>query len=637
IPNNDFSGGNHLGYINYQKVLEKGIESMIDEYQSASDSLNPAKAESDERQTFYQSAIISLKAAIEFSRGYALKAKTLAEHEPSSERKIELEEIARIATLVPGKPATSFREAIQSFWFIVLALMQLDIPMELPFGRLDQFLYPFFKNDIESRHISYSEAHDLIAELFIKFNRLPHLKESAVTTTHDGGFPRTATLGGINSEGKRADNELSILILNVADRLRLTHPNIAVRLHPESSTAFKETTFRLMTNGSNLLHVFNDQINIKGFTNLGFTLRQARDYIITGCVQPIAADTYGSTCSMYVNGPKILEMVLNGGNPIVSLTGISKQSKNTRFEKFQDLFDAFKETSKIVIQTGIKGLTDVHDIQRHLFPNPILSTMIEGSLESGKDIKTGGAKNNISGISLIGLGTIVDSLVAIKQIVYEEKKHTFQEVLQWLKNGFSGEEKIQHYLQNKTSKYGNDHPETDSIAREIVSFLHDLLQQNKTYRGGSYTLGLHSENLHVLMGQLTAATPDGRSMGDPLSPGCGPSSGMDQNGPTASLNSISKIDYTKVMGGGSANFRFDPKLHSNEDQLNKFGVMVDVFFEQGGPHMQVNAVTTETLKNAQIHPEKHQNLIVRITGYSARFTALASITQNEIIKRSEMR
>ncbi|MGW8321044.1 MAG: pyruvate formate lyase family protein, partial [Thermodesulfobacteriota bacterium] len=534
----------------------------------------------------------------------------------------------------PRERAHTFHEALQSFWFTFLGLMNLDGAQELSLGRLDQILYPYYQRDLDEGRLRRSDALELISEVFIKLNRMPHLKESAVTLSHDGGFPRTVTLGGVDANGHDAVNPLSLLVLEAVDTLRLTHPNVAVRLHPNTAVTFKHRVFQIMTNGSNVLHVFNDDVFIDGFTGMGLPLDAARDYIISGCVQPISSSTYGPTCSAYVNGPKILELFLNQDKPLDDSSGETEDLSTSPFSSFEEFWEAFKEQSRDVLEAVTKGLTVVHETQHRLLPNPILSALTDGPLESGSDVKAGGARYNVTGLSLVGLGTLVDSLAAIRRVVFERGTHSLAEVSKWLKADFHGFEAERRMLL-QTTKYGNDDAQTDSIARELVDWFVEVLGTKQTYKGGSYTLGLHAENLHVLLGQLTGATPDGRRLGDPFSPGCGPTSGMDQGGPTAFLRSMANVDYTKTMGGASVNMRFNPSLLKTPDQVDRFGSLVETFFELGGPHLQINAVDADTLRDAQKSPDEHRNLIVRITGYSAHFTELARETQDEIIQRTE--
>jgi pyruvate formate-lyase/glycerol dehydratase family glycyl radical enzyme len=636
ILNNDFSGANHLGHINYSRVLEQGFQGIVEEARTAQERLPQDDPEMKEKRTFYRSVILAAEAVMGFAERYSERASKLAEQATSEARKQELEEIARITGRVPREPAQTFREAVQSFWFAFLGLMNLDGAQELSLGRLDQILYPYYQRDLDQGRLSNADAQELISELFIKLNRMPHLKESAVTLSHDGGFPRTVTLGGVDTKGRDAVNFMSLIILEAVDTLRLTHPNIAVRLHPNTPETFKKRVFQIMTNGSNVLHVFNDDVIINGLTEMGLPSEAARDYIISGCVQPIASSTYGPTCSAYINGPKILELILNQHKPVEPVSGETDEFSPPQFSSYEEFWEAFKAQSKDILEAVTEGMTAVHEIQHRLLPNPILSALTDGTVKSGRDVKAVGARYNVTGLSLVGLGTLVDSLAATRHVVFESKTHSLAEVTRWLKANFEGYEVHQQMLRRRTTKYGNDHPQTDRIAKEIVEWFVEVLSKKRTYKGGHYTLGLHAENLHVPLGQLTGATPDGRQLGEPFSPGCGPTSGMDQGGPTASLRSLATVDYTKVMGGASVNMRFNPSLLKKAIQVDRFGSMVQAFFQLGGPHLQVNAVDAKTLRDAQESPEEHRNLIVRITGYSAHFIELARETQEEIIQRTQM-
>ena len=636
IPNNDFAGANHLAHINYSKVLDYGVNTILEQAANALENLSKSDRDIQKKQNFYNSVILSLNAVKNFARRYSALANELADKAHSSKLKTDFKKIAYITARVPALTANSFREAVQSFWFIFLALLNLDIPQEIPLGRLDQILYPYYKRDLDKNLINKNEALELISELFIKLNRLPHLKEIYATMTHSGGFPRTITLGGIDKEGHDAVNDLSFLMLDAVDNLRLIHPDIAIRLHPESSELFKKQVFQIIAKGANIFHLFNDEVMINGFIRMGFSIEEARNYIITGCVQPMPDSTYGPSCSNYINGPKILEFFLNNGKPITSITEEDGNLPDIHFDSYDEFWNAFKDQTKSILETVTDGMKVVHEVQDRLLPNPILSAMIDGTIENAKDVKSGGARHNITGIGIIGIGTLVDSLAAIRELVYVKKSHSLSEIITWLKANFKDYEIQRQILINRTPKYGNDIKETDQIASDIVDWIEEIFSKEITYRGGSYTLGLHSETLHVFFGKFTAATPDGRLQGDVFSPGCGPTSGMDQNGPTASLQSMAAIDYARVMGGGSANMRFNPALLQTDMQVEKFKAMVLTFFKLGGPHLAANVVDMETLRDAQKNPEKYQDLIVRVTGYSARFVDLNPDTQEEIIKRTEM-
>ncbi|HEY3364135.1 MAG TPA: pyruvate formate lyase family protein [Symbiobacteriaceae bacterium] len=636
VVNNDFSGSNHLTYLDYGRVLKGGFRAAIRQAEAAMALIAPSESDAAEKQTFYQSVIWSAEAVIAWADRYAQAALALAES-ASTDRGRALREIAAIAAKVPAEPAETFREAVQSFWFTFLALMQTDGAEEIPLGRLDQFLYPYYARDLAAGRLTEPEALELLEELFVKCNQLTYLNEYAAMRVMDGNTQRlTLTVGGMDGAGNDVTNELSLLILEAVDSLRLTRPNVAVRLHPGTGETFRRRALQLMTGGANLIEVFNDPVVIRGFTGQGFPLAAARGYMVTGCVQPIPADTYGPTCSAFLNGPKALELLLNGGAPFLSPSGEEQDRPAPQFDSYEALWAAFKGQLTSTVRSLTEALAVVGDVQRRLLPNPLLSALVDGPLTSGRDVKAGGARSNLTGVDLLGLGTLADSLAAIKEMVFAKGTYPLPQLVEWLKADFEGYEPQRQMLLNRAPKFGNDDRRVDQIAAEVVDWLATVLSEYHTYRGGVFALGLHSETHHVIQGLMVAATPDGRRAQEMLSPGCGPVSGMDRGGPTAALRSLAAVDFAQATGGVSANMRFNPTLLGTPEQVDQFGAMLAAYFALGGQHLQISVVDTATLRAAQRNPEQYQDLIVRVTGYSARFVDLSPGTQEEIIRRSEM-
>lgn len=634
---NNFMGSNHLSYINYKKVLERGFQGIIEDAEAAAGKLSSKDKNTIDKKNFYQAVTLSAQAVIDYASKYSKLAGEMADKVESSERSRELLVIAEVTAQVPSLPASNFREAVQSFWFTVIALMHMDFPTELPYGRLDQILYPYYKHDLEEGLLTEAEALEIIEELFVKVNGLCVLLEYAGTKVYDGNNLRqTVTLGGLNAKGENAVNDLSYLFLDAVDNLKLIYPNVAVRLHPDLPESFWERVVESMTNGSNLIEVFNDEVIIAGFIKHGFPADVSNDYLIGGCVQPIPASTYGPNCSAYINGPKVIEMVLNGGKPFYSMSGDDEDLPTPEFMTYEELWDAFGSKLRDVVKSAVEGMDTVDRIQEDQLPDPILSALIDGTLESGKDAKAGGARYNYTGISFVGIGTVTDSLAAIKDLVFDIKAYSLAEVVEWIKSDFEGYEPQRQMLLNQISKYGNDIQWVDEIAHDVAELFADTLSGYQTYRGGKYGCGLHSENHHIIEGIVVAATPDGRKSGEKFSTGCGPTSGFDQNGPTATFRSITAIDYTRIITGSSTNMRFNPSLLKTSEQVNQFETLLKGYFKLGGQHLQISVVDTETLRDAQKHPEKYQDLIVRVVGYSARFVDLTLPLQEEIIRRTEM-
>lgn len=632
----EFSGTAHQGHLDYQRVVGRGYRAIADDARAALAALDPAAADQATRAAFYRSVVMVAEATIAFANRYADQALALAAT-ATPRRAEELRAIGAIARRVPAEPARTFAEAVQSFWFVFLTLMQSDAGCEIPLGRLDQLLYPYYRNDLAAGRLTRDDALELLEELLLKYNDLAFLNEFIALSVVDGNdFRLTMTIGGVDPSGADATNDVSTLLLTAADTVRLTQPNIAVRLHPGTCPEFRALVNQVMTNGSNIVGVFNDEVTVAGFVGAGIDEKAARDYMVTGCVESIPGGGYGAVCAVQLNGPKVVEMALNGGGAFTVFAGEGVTNPIPRADTYPQLWALVADQLRTNIEVAVGALQVIAEISDRLLPNPVMSILIEGCLEGGVDVKSGGARYNLTGVNLIGLGTVADSLAAIDDVVYTRRSHDLAEVIGWCRDDFEGSEAHRQMLLHRTPKFGNGDPRVDRIAAAVVDQAAAELSRHTPYRGGCYGLGLHSEVHHVVQGAAVAATPDGRRLGQSLSPGAGPTSGAAQQGPTAALRSVAGLDLRKVLAGSSVNLRFNPSLLHTPSQLAAFSAMVDTYFRTGGQHLQVNVVDTATLRDAQSHPERYRDLLVRVTGYSARFVDLAPASQEEIIQRVEM-
>lgn len=632
----EFGGTAHQAGLDFRRVVDRGYRAIIEDARAGMAALDPYDRANADRAAFYRSVSAVAEASIAFAHRYADQALALAVH-ATAERAAELRAIAATARRVPAEPARTFAEAVQSFWFVYLTLMQTDAASEVPLGRLDQLLGPYYDRDLAAGRITPEGAVELLAELLLKCNELAFLVEYAATKIVDGNhFRNTVTIGGTTPDGADATNAVSAALLAAAHAVRLTQPNLAVRLHPGTDPAFRAQVNEAMTSGANLIEVFNDEVIVAGFTAAGIDLAAANDYVITGCVEPLPAGGYGPACAAQVNAPKALEMALNGGTAQLSLDGASTERPVPGAGSYPELWQQVAAQLQTNLEVAVEAVRVAAEIQDRLLPNPALSILIDGCLESAVDVKAGGARYNLTGVNVIGLGTLTDSLAAIEEIVYTRGKHSLAEVVRWCKADFGGYEPQRQMLINHGPKFGNDDPRADMIAAAVVDHAAAVLRRYTPYRGGLHALGLHSEAHHIYQGAGVAATPDGRREGSMLSPGAGPSAGAAQHGPTAVLRSLANLDLRKVTSGSSVNLRFNPALLRTPAERAAFSAMVDAYFRMGGQHLQVNIVDVATLRDAQAHPERHRDLIVRVTGYCARFVELSLATQEEIIQRTEM-
>lgn len=616
---NQFVGGVFLFSPGYQEAVRLGTDAVA----ARAETLGKEAVEGSPEADFYRAVATAQRAVGVLAERYAALAESLAGEAPSAERAAELRLIAATCRNVPRKGARTFREALQSFWFIYLAVLLDDGGMEVPFGRLDQLLWPYYQDDLAAGRIDAAAALEQFECFFVKASELTFVLENGANRVEDGNTGRlTLTLGGVDADGRDATNELSHLLVQTAANARTLQPNVSVRLHPDAPADFIERALAVVVSGSNNLQLFNDTAIVPALVKAGFTKADANHYIVTGCVQPAAADTYGSLCAAHVNGPRVLDLFL------------ARQRREP--ESFAALFESFLAFLSAVLRETVGSLAHADRAHAELLPNPFLSGLMRGALERGRDVKSGGAYNNATGVNLMGLGTLTDSLAAIEDVVFSRKQLTLSELQRHLATDFAGAEVLRTRLARSTPSFGNGDQRADRIAAAIVAAAHAELAQHKTFRGGVHVFALHSEAGHVVMGATVGATPDGRKALAPLSVGAGPAHGRESQGPTAVLSSAARIDWSKVAGGSSLNLRFHPRTFSSRAQTERFRDMVlTYFFDQGGPHLQVNVVSTEELRRAQACPQDYHDLLVRISGYSARFVELSRETQEEIISRVE--
>ncbi|MBI5592035.1 MAG: hypothetical protein HY881_16340 [Deltaproteobacteria bacterium] len=611
-----FVGGMFLFNANLGTVVDQGIDALVGQIRQ-----KMAQTTQSEETEFYQAVIISLTGVIRFAERYAALAERSAATAESIHEQEEMREIARICRKVPGQAAESFREAFQSAWFAYLALIFDDGGMEVPYGRLDQILGKFYETDRRSGFLTEAAVTELVEAFFVKASEIEFLLENGVSRVEDGNSGRmTVTIGGIDDQGSDATNGLSAIFLDVAGRAGTIQPNVAVRIHGDTAPDFLRQAMRVIASGANTIQLFNDAVVIDGFVRMGIPLADARDYIISGCVQPVPRGGYGSVCASHIVLPRTLELFL--------------KENRLDFDSYADFLAAYQNFLSGIV-ADVTGSLRAADQAHLLLPNAFVSALVPGALTMGRDVKSGSGRHNLTGISQTGIGTLVDSLHSIETLVFREQKYGLRQMVAMTSRDFHGYEKERQYILNRVPKFGNDVAEVDVRANMLVHFLNTEIGRYTTFRGGRYVLGLHSEAGHVVFGMLTGATPDGRRQLEALSVGAGVAGGRDRNGYTAFLNSILAIDFDLVAGGSSVNIRVNPRLLENDGLISRFSSLVTSYFKRGGPHLQVNVVSTAVLRAAQARPADYADLIVRISGYSARFVELSRQTQDELISRSE--
>lgn len=616
---------------NYEIIIKRGVRSIIDEAEE-----RMRKTNSKSKKEFYEAVKISGEGLISFAKRYRDEAKRLAKNE-TGRRKKELMEIAEILDKVPEEPASNFKEALQSFWITHIAIFQENYEQAISPGRLDQMLYPFYIKDKEEGRINDEEVKELLGCLWIKSSEIVPLF-SKFFTRFFGGYlvGQGLTVGGLNENGEDATNELSYIFLDVADEVRTRQPNFFVRISSKTKKEFSKRSIEVIKSGGGMPALFNDDIIIPSLINRGVSLKDALNYSIVGCVeQASSGNTFGSTDAALMNLPLCLEMALFEGKTNIHKRRIGVKTKPAnKFSKFDDVISAFKTQVEYVVKNMVEGLAVFENSHTLYHPIPLLSILVEGTLEKGCDVTQGGAKYNFSGVQAVGLADAGDSLIAIKRLVFEDKVIDMDLLLSALRKNFKGYEKLRAEILNKIPKFGNDNDEVDKLTRIAQEIYCDEVEKYKNTRGGKFHPGFYSTTCHQAYGYYTGALPSGRLKREPFANGLSPCDGMDKLGPTATLNSVNKLNFLLISNGCAFNQKFDLNVLKDEKGTELLLALIETFFKKGGMQMQINILDVNELLSAKRNPEKYPNLMVRVAGYSAYFVDLSPEMQDEIIKRT---
>ena len=641
------AGDAHLA-VNYQRILSdglKGYEKRVKELRAALDFTDP---ESIDKNVFYKAVLTVIEAVRDFAQRYSKLAKELADKETDAKRKEELLQMSKICAKVPYEPANSFREAVQSVWFIQLILQIESNGHSLSYGRFDQYMYPYYMKDINEGKITKEDALELLTCLWIKTLTINKVRSQSHTLSSAGSpMYQNVTIGGQTTDKKDAVNELSFVVLQSVAQTRLTQPNLTVRYHANIDKHFFDECIEVMKLGFGMPALNNDEIIIPSFINWGVKEEDAYNYSAIGCVETAVPGKWGYRCTgmSYMNFPRILLMAMNDG---VDMTSGKRFFEGSGYFKDMTSYDELFKA----IEKGMRHLTRMSVIVENAIdlalerdvPDVLCSALTEDCIGRGKTIKEGGAVYDfISGLQ-VGIANMADSLAAIKKLVFEEKKITPEELWNAILDDYTSEEsqRIQEMLVNDAPKYGNDIDEVDQLVVDVYNIYIDEMKKYPNTRygrgpiGGIRYAGTSSISANVGQGYGTMATPDGRKAHTPLAEGCSPAHAMDKKGPTAVFKSVSKLPTHEITGGVLLNQKVTPQLLSKEENKEKIEMLIKTFFNRlKGYHVQYNVVSKETLLDAQAHPEKHKDLIVRVAGYSAFFNVLSKATQDDIIGRTE--
>lgn len=631
---NETGGIGHL-IPDYEMLINTGLEAVIVQ---AKIKMRNLTAE-HEKYHFYQAVQIICAAVIKMAHKYAEEATKLAEAEHDTTRKAELLQIAENLKRVPARGAGNLHEALQSIWMVHTALTLEGLDNGISFGRMDQYLYPFYKRDIETGALTKQRAKELLGCFAIKSAEIIPVFSKSITVSH-GGFlsGQALTIGGKDKNGNDVTNDLSYIFLELMDEVRMRQPNYHARTHAGSPAAYIDKVMQHLAKGVNSPAVYNDEVIIRSLKRCGFSNDDAMEYSTLGCVELCAAGkTFGSTDAALVNVPLCLEMALNRGK-LFGASALSGFPTNApeHFESVADLQQAFKTQLNYQIDRLQKMLAPIEIGNREYHPTPLTSAMTQGCIEKGKDVTAGGAVYNFSGVQGVGITDTGDSLFALNQLVFVHKKYTMAQVIAALKNNFKGEEKMRLEFLN-VAKFGNDNKQADRFSKWVVDSFYDAFEDRYNTRGGRFVASFYSTTTHYSFGLHTGAMANGRLKGAPFTSGIAPTNGADRKGPTALFNSVASIDFERAHNGVNVNAKFDTATLKGEHGKDMLKALLLTYFKKGGMQVQLNVLNTEMLKHAKEHPEEYPWLIVRVSGYSAYFNDLSPAMKDEIIQRSSLR
>lgn len=622
-----------------EKIYKKGFldyKNDIIEARNNLDFLNDKEA--FDKKSQLNAMEICCDAIIILGERYAAYARELAAKETDETRKAELLQIAENCDVVPAHAPKTFWQAIQMYWFVHLGVTTELNPWDAysP-GRFDQHLNPFYIKDTEEGILDDKKALELLECLWVKFNNQPAPPKVGVTLKESGTYTDFANFntGGITPEGENGVNDVSYLILDCMDEMKLLQPSSNVQISKKTPQKFLKRACEISRKGWGQPAFYNTEAIIQELLNAGKTIEDARRGGTSGCVETGAFGNEAYILTGYFNLPKILELTLYNGYDIVSKKQIGLPLGYAKdFKSYEELFDAYKKQIEYLVDIKIEGSNVIEKIYAEYMPAPFLSVITNDCISKGKDYNAGGARYNTNYLQGVGIGTITDSLAAIKYNVFDEKKFTMEELIEAMEHNFEGYDMIANLVRNRTPKYGNDDDYADDIMKDVFNFYQKTVTGRPNMKGGTYRINMLPTTCHVYFGEVMNASPNGRLAQKPVSEGISPEKGADTNGPTAVIKSCSKMDHLRT-GGTLLNQKFTPSVVKGEEGLDNMANLVRSYFNMDGHHIQFNVIDRETLIQAQKHPDEYKDLIVRVAGYSDHFRNLSKALQDEIIDRTE--
>lgn len=604
----------------YQKIINEGFGSVLEE---CNESL---KVHTGEAYQFVKAMKICCEAAITYINRYADMAEELEKTASTEENKMWMHRIAAACRNVATKPASSFYEAVQVFWLTHELLYTETFPASISMGRFDVYMNPYLENDLEKGILKEEEAEEILDALWVKFSQNLHAYQNII-------------VGGYNQDGTYTANKMTYLILQTSYKMRYDQPLLNVRYHPDMPEELWNDCMILIKTGMGMPAFHNDVEIFKCKRNMGLEEEDVYNYGTVGCVEPTASDgkEYAKTECLRINWAKVLEMMLTNGKCFDSDDILAPYYPHDldKIQSFDEFYEWYKKELLKFTDVCMNSITLIDATVPYYYPTPLLSIMMRDCIRNGKDVTGGGAKYNHTGINACGMANAVDSLAAIKDIVFDNKLVTLSELSEILQKNFVGYEALRNYILKKCPKFGNDNNAADDIMADLLKTYHELVDSKTNARGGKWQLGLYSVEDHAKMGLRTGAMANGKLQGEALANALSPVQGADCIGPTAVINSVLKSDLSIACNNMVLDLKFTPSFLEKEKHMQALKLLVDTYFAKGGLEIQFNVIDRATLIDAQLHPEKHEDLVVRVSGFSAYFTTLMKATQDEIIARTE--
>ncbi|MGI6722589.1 MAG: (2S)-3-sulfopropanediol dehydratase [Anaerovoracaceae bacterium] len=630
--------------MDYPKLMRIGFEGFREEVRRARGKLDLEDADFKEKKELYDAMEIELNAATSFIERYADAAGEAAAAEKDEKRKKELQQIEANCRQVASGPAESFWQALQLWYFATnIALIESN-GHSVSYGRMDQWLYPYYEKDLE-KGVSKEFMQELLECTYIQMGNPSKLKDKQTTSVRNGrGWGgESLTIGGVDADGNDATNDLTFMMLEASVHTRMMNPWVCVRVHKDMPYELKVKTIECIRAGYGHPKLYNDGAAIPLMMNKGMSLEEARDYAVVGCVEPdLPGREYGWHDAAYVNVSKILELALNGGRRIEDGAQLGPDNGDlTTFKNMDEVMDSFRKQMDYWGSNIVEQINLIDDIHREMKPLPYASLFVSDCIESGRDVSEGGARYNFSGPQGSGIATCADSLSVISQLVFDEKKFSGQDFLDALKDNWEGHEVLYRLVNSsKMHHYGNDDDYADRYFQEVFDSYCDSIEVRPNRRGGYFTPGVYSVNANVGMGMNSGASADGRKAGEPVSDNMGPVhtavASHDRKGPTAIANSVTKVNHSRATNGTLLNWKFPPECVAGREGRDNLIRFCDSYFSKKPIHCQFNIMSTETMKAAQQHPEDYKDMLVRVAGYSAYFVELGKPLQDDLINRTEL-